>query len=175
METVTIALLILSVVIVVVLLFVYRQMQQVRGDMQTQIHQMKQDFSARLESNSQTLSSNLGMINNQVSNTTNVIAQVQGDLGQMKESTRHIMDLARDIKSLQNILQSPKMRGGLGEFLLEDLLSQCLQSDAFRIQHSFGRGTVVDAALFIGQRILCVDSKFPLENFKRMFSVEVRS
>ena len=172
METVTIALLILSVVIVVVLLFVYRQMQQVRGDMQTQIHQMKQDFSARLESNSQTLSSNLGMINNQVSNTTNVIAQVQGDLGQMKESTRHIMDLARDIKSLQNILQSPKMRGGLGEFLLEDLLSQCLQSDSFRIQHSFGRGTVVDAALFIGQRILCVDSKFPLENFKRMFSVE---
>jgi DNA recombination protein RmuC len=169
MEIITIALLVVSVV---VLLFVYRQMQQVKSDMQTQIHQMKQDFSARLDSNSQTLSSNLGTINNQVSNTTNVIAQVQGDLGQMKESTRHIMELARDIKSLQNILQSPKMRGGLGEFLLEDLLSQCLQADSFRIQHSFGRGTVVDAALFIGQRILCVDSKFPLENFKRMFSTD---
>src|SRR5262249_25558860 len=144
MEIVTLS---LSLVAVVVLLFVYRQMQQVKTDMQSQMHQLQQDFTARLESNTQTLSStlssNLGLINSQVSNTTNAITQVQGNLGRMQESTRQIMDLARDIKSLQNILQSPKMRGGLGEFLLEDLLSQCLQAGSYRIQHSFGRGTIV--------------------------------
>lgn len=172
MEIVTLS---LSLIAVVVLLFVYRQMQQVKTDMQSQMHQLQQDFTARLDSNTQTLSSNLGLINSQVSNTTNAITQVQGNLGRMQESTTRIMDLARDIKSLQNILQSPKMRGGLGEFLLEDLLSQCLQTGSYRIQHSFGRGTIVDAALFIGKQILCVDSKFPLENFKRMFTIEIEA
>lgn len=153
-------------------IYVLRQVQQTRTDLQNQVSQLQQNVSQRFDSNVQTVTSSLGIITNQMSNTTNVVTQVEGKLGQMQEASRRILEVATQISSLQDILQSPKMRGGLGEFLLTDLLSQCLQAHSFQAQYAFRSGTIVDAALFLGERILCIDSKFPLENFRRMFQTE---
>jgi DNA recombination protein RmuC len=152
--------------------YLFRQMQQLRDTFRDQVSQMQQAVSQRFDANVQTVSSLSGIITNQISNTTNIVTQVEGKLGQMQEASRQIFDLAKQMSSLQEILQSPKMRGGLGEFLLSDLLSQCLRSDSYKMQFAFKNGTIVDAALFIGKHTLCVDSKFPLENFRRLYQTE---
>lgn len=165
----------LGAVIVLMLLalaYIGRQIQNAKSDLQSQVNQMQQSFSQRLDANVQTVAGHLGIITNQIGSTTHIVAQVEGKLGRLQEASRQIYELGRDISSLHDILQSPKIRGGLGEFLLGDLLAQCLQQNFYKLQHSFSRGTIVDAALFLGDRILCIDSKFPLENFRKMMAAE---
>lgn len=160
-------------VVLAVLFYVLKQLQQVRGELMMQSSQMQQAVSQRLDSNVGTMSNHLSIITGQITNTSNVVAQVEGRLGQMQEASRQIYDLARQISSLKDILQSPKMRGNLGEFLLSDLLSRCLQADSYSLQYRFNSGNIVDAAVFLNQRILCIDSKFPLENFRKMYETEL--
>ena len=143
-----------------------------REDLQTQVLQLQQAVSQRFDANVQTVTSHLGIITGQMNNTNSVVSQVEGRLGQMQEATKQIFDLARQMSSLQEILQSPKMRGGLGEYLLKDLLAQCLHHESYKMQCAFKNGMIVDAALFIGKNVLCVDSKFPLENFRRLYQTE---
>jgi DNA recombination protein RmuC len=157
---------------VFLIVYLFRQVQQVRQDLQIQVSHLQQEVSQRFDANVQTVTSHLGIITGQMNATNTVVSQVEGKLGQMQEATRHIFDLAKQMSSLQEILQSPKMRGGLGEFLLKDLLAQCLNSEAYKMQCAFKNGMIVDAALFVGKNILCVDSKFPLENFRRLYQTE---
>lgn len=89
-------------------------------------------------------------------------------LGQLQEATRKVEEVGRNVSSLQDLLRAPKMRGGLGEFFLADLLTQILPSDYFVLQYGFPDGERVDAAIRLRDRVVPVDSKFPLENFRRM-------
>lgn len=160
------------IILLGVLFYVLKQLQQVRSELMMQSSQMQQNVSQRLDTNVSTMSSHLGIITGQITNTTNVVSQVEGKLGQMQEASRQIYDLARQISSLKDILQSPKMRGSLGEFLLNDLLCSCLEAHSYKMQYPFKSGNVVDAAIFLNQRVLCVDSKFPLENFRKMYDTD---
>src|SRR6185436_16578333 len=74
----------------------------------------------------------------------------------------------REIASLQQILKAPKIRGGLGELFLGELLGQVLPGEHFTLQHGFRGGQRVDAAVRVGDRIVPIDAKFPLENFARI-------
>jgi DNA recombination protein RmuC len=94
-----------------------------------------------------------------------VFGEVKESLGKVTEATNRVMELGDDINKLHSILQSPLRRGGFGEILLENLLSQVLPEKFFQMQYSFRNNTRVDAVLKLGQRILPVDSKFPLQGF----------
>ncbi len=172
MDLSSILYLVIAGIILVMVFFLFKRIQEIKTDIQQQVSGLQQNFSQRLDSNVQTVASHLGIITSQISNTTNVVSQVEGKLGQVQEASRQIFDLAKQISSLQSILQSPKMRGGLGEYLLTDLVSQCLDANSFQEQYRFAGGTVVDMALFVGRHTLCIDSKFPLENFRRMLLTE---
>jgi DNA recombination protein RmuC len=91
-------------------------------------------------------------------------------LGKLDEEIRHLSEMGRDLRSLQDILRSPKVRGGLGEQLLENLLGNVLPAADYRIQHSFSNGEKVDAAIRLPGGLVPVDAKFPLENFQRILS-----
>ena len=99
---------------------------------------------------------------------TKVVGDVQGSLGTLQEATRRVAEIGREIQGLEQVLKSPKMRGGLGETLLERLLDEMLPREHWMTQHGFRSGEKVDAAIRIGERIVPVDAKFPLENFRRM-------
>ncbi len=97
---------------------------------------------------------------------------VHRTVGQLAEQARNIEAVGRDIASLQNILQPPKLRGALGELLLERMLGQVLPGDSYATQHRFRDGRTVDAIIRIGERIVPVDSKFPLEAFRRLVDAD---
>jgi DNA recombination protein RmuC len=99
---------------------------------------------------------------------TKVVGDVQGSLGTLQEATRRVAEIGREIQGLEQVLKSPKMRGGLGETLLERVLDEMLPREHWMTQHGFRSGEKVDAAIRIGERIVPVDAKFPLENFRRM-------
>jgi len=104
-------------------------------------------------------------INERLDNTARVISQVQRNIGEMSE-------IGRGMKDIQEFLSSPKLRGNIGEQVLKDLLTQMLPKKSFFLQHSFKSGVMVDAAIKTSAGIIPVDSKFPMDNFRKMTSAK---
>ncbi len=98
-------------------------------------------------------------INERLDNAGRVISQLTKELG-------GISQVGPDIRRLTETLASPKLRGNFGEEMLENMLSQALPKSGFEIQHKFKNGEVVDAIIFVGEKILPIDSKFSMENFR---------
>ena len=98
------------------------------------------------------------------------IEKVAGELGRLQEATRKVEEVGRNVASLQDLLRAPKMRGGLGEFFLAELLAQIFPpgGEFFKLQYGFSDGERVDAVICLQDRLVPVDSKFPLENFQKM-------
>jgi DNA recombination protein RmuC len=92
-------------------------------------------------------------------------------LGELRVTNERIVAISQDINQLSRILESPKLRGNLGEFELERMLSNVLPSALYRLQASVGEA-LVDAAIVLEGGWLCIDSKFPLDNFRRMTAPE---
>lgn len=106
-------------------------------------------------------------LGDRLDHTARVVSAVERSLGGLEEANRRILEIGRDIASLQEILRPPKLRGGLGESLLEDLLRQVLPAANIAFQHGFRDGARVDAIIRLEGGIVPVDAKFPLENFRR--------
>lgn len=138
---------------------------QAMGLMQQQIGQLTDRVDRQLQSVAQQLQTTTGHIGER-------IAAVKEDVGKVSEATRQVFEAAKDISRLEKLLKAPKFRGGLGELFLGDLLAQILPPSAFFIQHRFKSGEMVDAAVKIGTNLVPVDSKFPLENFRRTVEAE---
>ena len=107
------------------------------------------------------LQKNTQAVNERLDNAARVISQVQRNLGEMSE-------IGKGIRTLQDFLQSPKLRGGLGEEVLKEMIGQTFPKNAFHLQYPFKSGMKVDAVLKTDAGLLCIDSKFPMENFNVM-------
>ena len=120
----------------------------------------------------QNLNSAQSNITRQLENSNRVIGDIHTKLGALEKTAKNMEDIGKDISSLQNILQAPKLRGNLGEFFLEDLLRQILPSANYQMKYSFRNNTQVDAIIKLGGNIVPVDSKFPLESFQRYIDAD---
>ncbi|HMA19125.1 MAG TPA: DNA recombination protein RmuC [Thermoanaerobaculia bacterium] len=95
------------------------------------------------------------------------LGDVREKIGRVFESSQKVERLAGDMTRLEDLLKPPKIRGNLGETFLEQTLREALPPDVWTMRHVFSDGTVVDAAVRVGPRIVPIDSKFPLENFRK--------
>lgn len=109
------------------------------------------------------LARNTQAMNERLDNAAQVISSVQKNIGEFSE-------IGRGMKELQEFLRSPKLRGNIGEQVLKELLDQYLPKNSFHLQYSFMSGEKVDAAIKTSAGIVPIDSKFPMENFRRMTS-----
>lgn len=107
-------------------------------------------------------------IQRQFAQSAKIIADVTQRLTKLDETNRRVVDVADELKTLQNVLQNPKQRGGVGEYYLQTVLENVMAPNQFKLQYAFKDGEIVDAAVFIDKKILPVDSKFSLENYNRL-------
>lgn len=130
------------------------------------INQSQNQLSERLDKGQAQM---FGSLHKQMSQSTTLITEVTQRLTKLDETNRQVVDVTAELKTLQNILQNPKQRGGLGEFYLETVIGNVLPTGQYQMQYEFKNGEKVDAAIFLdGGKILPVDSKFSLENYNRL-------
>src|SRR5512139_2809511 len=136
-----------------------------------QLAQITSHVNAHLGQVTQQLQKSTGDLNTRLDNAAKVVSEVSRGLGGLSEATKKVFEVGKDIASLQEILRSPKLRGGLGELFLGDLLAQILPPAHFTLQHRFKSNEAVDAVIRLGRNLVPVDAKFPLENFRRVIEV----
>lgn len=122
---------------------------------------MQQSMDTNTKTVNSTLSQNSKALNERLDNAARVIAGVQKNIGEMSE-------IGRGMKDLQEFLRSPKIRGNIGEHILKELLGQMLPKQSFHLQYAFNNGSIVDAAIKTEAGLIPIDSKFPMENFRKM-------
>ncbi len=161
------------------ILLMHQQIDSLRGQLNDslststsninqQLSNITSQVNTQLSSMSQQMQNSTGQIGTRLDNAAKVVGEVRQNLGELSEATKRVFEVGKDISSLQEILRSPKLRGGLGELFLGDLLGQILPPTHFSLQYQFKTGDRVDAVIHLGQGLVPVDSKFPLENFKRL-------
>ncbi len=119
-----------------------------------------------------TLDNKLGesakMFQNQFSESSKIIQHVTERLTKLDDTNRQVVNFADQLKNLQDILKNPKQRGVLGEFYLETVLKNVLPPKSYQMQYGFTDGSIVDAVVFVKDKIIPIDSKFSLENYERI-------
>ena len=110
--------------------------------------------------------------NKRLDEAARYMLELKERLGILGEKTAALSAIGKDISRLSDVFQSPKLRGNLGELILENLLTQMLPANAFTLQHGFSDGSKVDAIIRAGGHAVPVDSKFPLERFRRLYDPE---
>ncbi|MBI4721818.1 MAG: DNA recombination protein RmuC [Candidatus Stahlbacteria bacterium] len=169
---------IIGMLIVFILFFIIRTENTVKGLknnealglMQQQMGQLSTQVTQQLQGMAQQLQSGSANIDARLDKATTTITGITRELGVLSQTTKQIIEAEKDIIGLQELLKPPKFRGGLGEFFLENLLAQILPKPYYSCQYGFKNGTKVDAVIHLRDKIVSVDSKFPLESFERIIN-----
>jgi DNA recombination protein RmuC len=106
----------------------------------------------------------------QAGEANRLIREITEELTSVKEIGRQQGKFADQMQSLQDILKNPKQRGVLGEYYLETVLRNVLPPGMYKMQYPFGNGEIVDAVVFVNDKVVPIDSKFSLENYNRFIS-----
>ncbi len=130
------------------------------------INILQQTVGNKIDQNNATMQNSM---QKQLSESAKLVADVTQRLAKLDETNRRVVDVADELKTLQNVLQNPKQRGVFGEYYLESVLDNILPSKNYQMQYKFKDGEIVDAVVFLDKgQILPIDSKFSLENYNRM-------
>ena len=147
---------------------VQKQMEEIRGSI-NKVYSDNQNILQKVNSDfTQTMQNLDKNTNARLDNAAKAIKEVYGRLGEVQESTKKVTELAQSISSLEEIMKAPKLRGGMGELFLSDLLGQILPASCYELQYRFKSRETVDAIIRLKGLIIPIDSKFPLENFKKI-------
>lgn len=133
------------------------------------IMKLSESVGDKLERNNMSVQTS---VQRQLSESAKLIADVTQRLTKLDETNRRVVDVATELKTLQNVLQNPKQRGVIGEYYLEQILKNTLPPGAFSLQYKLGEGLIVDAVIHYEDKLLPLDSKFSLENYNRMIEAK---
>ena len=176
MEYIIIALLILLIIVVLRLTLSLKSRSSVEllktdlVELSRNVQNLSTSMGDKMERNSQSMQTS---VQKQLSESSKLIADITQRLTKLDDTNRRVVDVATELKTLQNVLSNPKQRGVFGEFYLESVLENVLPPSQFKMQYGFKDGLIVDAAIFLDKgKVLPVDSKFSLENYNRMIEVQ---
>lgn len=162
------------VVLLVIILFRSGSAKQEDDDqtfliLQDQLERLTRTMDERLHRSSSEINQAL---RHQGTDTQRLIADITRELTEVKESNKQVFSITEQLQNLQDILKNPKQRGILGEYYLETLLKNVMPPGSYQMQYSFPNETIVDAAVFVKDKVIPIDSKFSLENYNRISEAE---
>src|SRR3989338_7564773 len=128
---------------------------------QNQLQEMRRILDTRIGESTE-------VIQRQFGESYKIIREVTEKLVKLDETNKQIVNFSEQLQDLQDILKNPKQRGILGEYYLETVLSNILPPNSFKMQYEFKDGAIVDAAIFVKDKIIPIDSKFSLENYNKL-------
>jgi len=131
--------------------------------LQQQLSQVSQTLDAKLAESNRAMQEQFGQ-------SFAVIKDVTQKLTELDSTNKQVVGFAQQLQSLENILKNPKQRGILGEYYLETVLKNVLPPQSFQMQYKFKNGEIVDAAVFVKDKIIPIDSKFSLENYNKIIN-----
>lgn len=150
---------IIGIVFLIIIRFWFKQLEEKSKISQELIDWLKTQ-SLQTE---ERLSQQLNNFNSRIDNTLTTLQSLRQIIGEFSE-------IGRSIKDIQQFLASPKTRGNIGEQILKDILKQHFPKDSYKLQYIFKNGEKVDAVIITASGLIPIDSKFPLENFKKMIN-----
>jgi DNA recombination protein RmuC len=173
MDIFTVALIILALILVqgIGLYFIFRrrEAQPEEGSgmvlLQQQLQNLERTLDARVSESSKAMQENS---HRQFSESARLIKEITQEVTSVKEIGRQTQGFAEQLQNLQDILKNPKQRGILGEYYLETVLKNVLPPGMYQMQYPFKNGEIVDAAVFVSDKIVPIDSKFSLDNYNRL-------
>ncbi|HOI96968.1 MAG TPA: DNA recombination protein RmuC [Candidatus Pacearchaeota archaeon] len=133
------------------------------GMLQQQLNQVSQTLDSKLTESNRAMQQQFGQ-------SFKVIADVTQKLTELDSTNKQVVGFAEQLQSLENILKNPKQRGILGEYYLETVLKNVLPPQSFQMQYKFKNGEIVDAVVFVKDKIIPIDSKFSLENYNKIIN-----
>lgn len=163
METFVIILIILVLAVVALLLW----LSQAKGFTQ-QLKDLKTAQENLTQSLQQSIITSQDSVNRNLRFNSETLEKVNNQLGIIQGTNQKIIEISSGLQQLQQILASPKLRGGLGEWSLENILSSVLPADSFSLQYSFRDGKKVDGLVKMPKYSVPIDAKFPLNNFEKL-------
>jgi DNA recombination protein RmuC len=169
-------LLILLIVVVALAGFALWESRESRRNLQSELSGQRREMAQSLANTQQALQQRIegidSRLNQSLTSSAESMDKIRIELEGVRSSASRILEVGKDISSLQDILRPPKLRGGFGEILLERLLEQILPRANYDFQHRFRSGEVVDAIIRLGPSAVPVDAKFPMESFNRVLAAE---
>lgn len=130
-----------------------------------QLQELTKTLDERLTSSSKLMQESL---HTQFSESMKMVQAVTERLVKLDEGNKQVASFAEQLRNLQDVLQNPKQRGAFGEYYLETLLQNAFHPKQYQMQYRFKDGEIVDAVLFVGKKLIPIDSKFSLENYNRI-------
>lgn len=152
------------------LFFLFLRKNRGEGDasmlmLQHQVQELTKTLDERLNNSSKLMQESL---RTQFSESMKIVQAVTERLVKLDEGNKQVASFAEQLRNLQDVLQNPKQRGVFGEYYLETLLQSAFHPKQYQMQYRFKDGEVVDAVLFVGKKLIPIDSKFSLENYNRI-------
>lgn len=133
--------------------------------LQSQINDFAKNIDYKLD---QKMGESTKILQHQFSESAKIIRDVTERLTKLDETNKQVINFADQLQNLQDILKNPKQRGVLGEYYLKTVLDNVLPPGSFQLQYPFKDGTIVDAVIFVKNKVIPIDSKFSLENYNRI-------
>jgi len=171
MQTLIIILLvviIISIIIGIILIFKKKPEEKADNSVQlllNQINELSRTIDNKLGESQKEISQSMRY---QSTETSRIIADITEKITRLDETNKQVVSFADQLQNLQDILKNPKQRGILGEYYLETLLKNIMPPGSYQMQYPFPDGTIVDAVVFVKDKIIPIDSKFSLENYNRI-------
>jgi len=173
MSIFTVAIIVLALLFVqgIGLYFIFKRQEKPIEDgggmvlLQQQMQELARTLDARVSESSRAMQENS---HRQFSESARLIKEITQEVTSVKEIGRQTQGFAEQLQNLQDILKNPKQRGILGEYYLETVLKNVLPPGMYQMQYPFKNGEIVDAAVFVSDKIVPIDSKFSLDNYNRL-------
>jgi DNA recombination protein RmuC len=140
--------------------------------LQQQLESLKAAQDKTSENLQKSLQTGQTTLTQSLQSSQQVLSRLNTQIGELQGTNKQMLQVGTEVRRLEDILSSPKLRGQMGEWSLENLLSQILPKDSYELQYTFKDGKVVDALIKMADYSVSVDAKFPLPSFEKVIKAE---